>query len=206
MASEPTVLTRTSVDSPSLEEIERLDRALQGHFQGKLRLGPSLTRALVSFQANKARPVYRWYKYKEAFSAALVEHLLQKYAVTKGRILDPFAGSGTALFAASALGLDCDGIELLPIGQQIIAAKKLLETEFTAEDFETLRCWAQLRVWEQSAERVPLMELRITKGAYPEPTREAIERYLAACQQENERAASPYTAKPLSDCRCPGRD
>ena len=181
------VLTQTYVGSPSLDEIEHLDRELQGHFQGKLRLGLSLTRAMVSFQANKARPIYRWYKYKEAFSAALVEHLFPKYGVTKGRVLDPFAGSGTALFAGSALGLDCDGIELLPIGQQIIAAKKLLEAEFTAEDRAVLQRWVQLRVWEQSERREPLPELRITKGAYSERTREAIEQYLGACQQENGR-------------------
>lgn len=187
MVADLAFLTQTCVQSFSLDAIERLDKELQEHFRSKLQLGPSLTRALVSFQANKARPVYRWYKYKEAFSAALVEHLLQKYGITGGRILDPFAGSGTALFAASALGLDCDGIELLPIGQQIIATKRLLETEFTTEDFQTLRNWAQLRVWEQSVERAPLMELRITKGAYPQQTQEAIERYLGACQRENSR-------------------
>ena len=185
--SDLAVLTRTFVGSPSLDEIGQLDKELQRYFQPKLRLGLSLTRALVSFQANKTRPVYRWYKYKEAFSATLVEHLFQKYGVTKGRILDPFAGSGTALFAASALGLDCDGIELLPIGQQIIAAKKLLEADFTVEDCEALHRWARPRVWEQSGKRVPLPELRITKGAYPEHTQEAIEQYLGACQQESGR-------------------
>jgi DNA modification methylase len=171
----------------SLDEIERLDKELEQYFKHKLLVQLSLTRPLVSFQANKTRPVYRWYKYKEAFSATLVEHLFQKYGVTKGRILDPFAGSGTALFAASALGIDSDGIELLPIGQQIIATKKLLEAEFTAEDFETLQRWAKSQIWERSEERVRLPELRITQGAYPERTRESIEKYLGACQQENSR-------------------
>jgi hypothetical protein len=44
-----------------------------------------------------------------------------------------------------------------------------------------------MRIWEQSETRVPLPELRITKGAYPEETKEAIEKYLGACQQENSR-------------------
>ena len=176
-----------SKPNTTLDEIERLDKSLLKHFEGKFVIQPSLTRSLVSFQANKTRPVYRWYKYKEAFSASLVEHLFHKYSISKGTILDPFAGSGTALFVASAAGINADGIELLPIGQQIIATKKLFESEFTPEDFDALKRWSALRVWEQAEKKVNLPELRITKGAYPEKTKEAIEKYLAACQQENSR-------------------
>jgi DNA modification methylase len=176
-----------SKPNTTLDEIERLDKSLLKHFEGKFVIQPSLTRSLVSFQANKTRPVYRWYKYKEAFSASLVEHLFHKYDISKGTILDPFAGSGTALFVASAAGINADGIELLPIGQQIIATKKLFESEFTPEDFDALKRWSALRVWEQAEKKVNLPELRITKGAYPEKTKEAIEKYLAACQQENSR-------------------
>ncbi|MBI1881912.1 MAG: site-specific DNA-methyltransferase, partial [Chloroflexi bacterium] len=171
----------------ALDEIERFDNKLLQQFKSKFIVQPSLTRSLVSFQANKTRPVYRWYKYKEAFSASLVEHLLQKYGVTQGKILDPFAGSGTALFAASAMGLQAEGIELLPIGQQIITTKKLLESEFTAKDFETLQRWAKMQIWEQTETKVPLPELRITQGAYPASTKQAIEKYIGTCQQENSR-------------------
>lgn len=129
----------SKVDNCTLEEIENLDRQYLSHFQKKFVIQPSLTRSLVSFQANKTRPIYRWYKYKEAFSASLVEYLLKKYGVDQGKILDPFAGSGTALFAASQSGLNADGIELLSIGQQIIHAKQILDTQFTPEDFERLK-------------------------------------------------------------------
>jgi DNA modification methylase len=185
----PVIASKASAikQNTTLGEIDRLDKDLFQHFKSKFAVQPLLTRPLVSFQANKPRPVYRWYKYKEAFSAALVEHLLYKYGIAKGKILDPFAGSGTALFAASAVGLNADGIELLPIGQQIIATKQTLDSEFAPEDFEQLRRWSALRVWEQSETRVPLPELRITKGAYPDKTKEAIEKYLAACQRENSR-------------------
>ncbi len=164
-----------------------LTNALREHFQSTFSVQPLLSRSLVGFQANKNRPVYRWYKFKEAFSASLVEYLLQKYGIRSGRILDPFAGSGAALFAASAMGLKADGIELLPIGQQIIATKKILDSEFTPADFERLKQWSALRVWERSERRVPLPELRITRGAYPEKTKKAIEKYLGASQEESER-------------------
>jgi DNA modification methylase len=179
--------TLVSKRDMALSDIDRLDRQLFQQFKDKFILQPSLSRSLVSFQANKTRPVYRWYKFKEAFSASLVEHLFHKYGITTGRILDPFAGSGTALFAASAMGIDADGIELLPIGHQIIKAKQILNTEFTPEDFERLRQWTALKVWEQTERCVPLPELRITRGAYPEKTKEAIEKYISACQRENSR-------------------
>ncbi|MBE7554785.1 MAG: site-specific DNA-methyltransferase [Anaerolineales bacterium] len=181
------VANNFSEQNIALSEIEDLDHNLFQHFKSKFIIQPSLTRSLVSFQANKGRPVYRWYKYKEAFSAALVEHLFRKYGVTQGRILDPFAGSGTALFAASAMGLQADGIELLPIGQQIIVTKQLLESEFTAADFEVLRRWSTSRVWEQSEAEISLPELRITQGAYSASTKEAIEKFISACRQENSR-------------------
>ena len=170
----------------SLSEIDHLDSQLFQRFRNWFVIEPSLSRLLVSFQANKTRPIYRWYKFKEAFSASLVEHLFRIYGVTTGRILDPFAGSGTALFAASALGINADGIELLPVGYKIITAKQILD-KFTPEDFERLNRWAEMRIWEQSETRVPLPELRITKGAYPKETKEAIEKYSGACQQENSR-------------------
>jgi len=171
----------------TLKEIEFLDNKLSQNFNKKFLVDSSLTRLLVSFQANKTRPIYRWYKYKEAFSAALVEQLFKKYRVPKGIILDPFAGSGTALFAASAMGIKADGIELLSIGHQIIATKKIIESEFTTKDFDALRRWSKLNIWEKSESKINLLEVRITEGAYPGPTKENIEKYLGACQQENGR-------------------
>src|SRR5438874_897331 len=123
--------TATDIQSPALGKIDLLDRKLSQHFKSKFVVQTSLTRSLVSFQANKTRAGYRWYKYKEAFSASLIEYLFHRYKLSTGRILDPFAGSGTALFAASMVGMIADGIELLPIGQQVIATKQLLESDFT---------------------------------------------------------------------------
>ena len=171
----------------TLIEVNGLDTQLTRQFSEKLRIEPALTRQVVSFQANKGRRVYRWYKYKEAFSASLVEYLLNRFGIVSGRILDPFAGMGTTLFAAGAVGLDADGIELLPVGQHIVRARLLLEKEFTDEDVATLQYWLTERPWERSEARLTLPSLRITNGAYPSATVNAIERFMGAWQSENER-------------------
>lgn len=190
MVSLSSISTTPEVESVTLEEIDHLDRQLYHRFQARFQIQPSLTRLLVSFQANKTRPIYRWYKYKEAFSAALVELLCQRYGVMQGTMLDPFAGSGTALFAASDMGMESDGIELLPIGQQIIDTKRLLDVDFTPGDFARLKMWSQLKIWQQFEGATPLTELRITKGAYSQENKTAIEQYLSACCQENSRVQS----------------
>ena len=74
-----------NANAPSLADIERLDEELKARFELELVVHPALTRSLVSFQANKGRPIHRWYKYKEAFSASLVEYLFERYKVTEGR-------------------------------------------------------------------------------------------------------------------------
>lgn len=172
--------------SVALNKIEALDQKMSQHFHDKLKVEPALTRQIVSFQANKLRANYRWYKYKEAFSAALVEYLLDKYGISTGKMLDPFAGSGTAMFAVGEAGMDADGIELLPIGQQIIFVRMCLEKEFSTRDFAALRKWVNDCPWRQSGTKVVLSKLRITDGAYPEETIESIERFMSALQNENE--------------------
>jgi DNA modification methylase len=174
-------------DSRALEEIHELNAEFEHRYQDKLSLQPSLSRSLVSFQANKGRAVYRWFKYKEAFSAGLVEYLLNQHRVSAGLLLDPFAGIGTALFAAGALGMRAEGIELLPIGQCVIAAKQLMDWQLQPGDVETIAQWAAERPWSEPCAALPLNELRITNGAYPAETFEAMAHYLAALERENDR-------------------
>ncbi|MBI2440012.1 MAG: site-specific DNA-methyltransferase [Lentisphaerae bacterium] len=178
------------VATKALDRVERLNFEAEVRWADRLLVDNSLSRALVSFQANKSRAIYRWFKYKEAFSAGLVEHLLNKYGIAKGIMLDPFAGSGTALFAAGGLGMKAEGIELLPIGKTIIATKQLIDWELTDTDVERLAVWRDKRPWQQSKATMPIKELRITRGAYPAETLEAMGRFLAASEQEEERVKS----------------
>lgn len=170
------------------EKIAALDTELTADFKAQFSVTPFLSRKIVSFQGNKDKPAYNWYKYKEAFSASLVEYFLSSYdGQISGKVLDPFAGIGTTLFAASSQGIPADGIELLPIGQEIIRARLLSERELTSDDIVTLERWIASLPWKEFPERLPFSTIRITENAYPPETSAAIERYRAALQEENEK-------------------
>jgi DNA modification methylase len=169
-----------------LRLVERLNRDYECKWADRLGVDNNLTRSLVSFQANKGRAVYRWFKYKEAFSAGLVEYLLNKQGISGGVLLDPFAGSGTALFAASLFGMKAEGIELLPIGQSIIETRKVIESDLKPLDVEQLEVWRDIRPWRSAKTSKRINELRITKGAYPLETMDQMGRFLVALEQENE--------------------
>jgi hypothetical protein len=81
-------------------------------FKSKLNEDKFLTRQLVSFQANKTIPIFRWFKYKEGFSANFVSYYIEKFNLQGKKVLDPFAWIGTTLFAASEYGCEATGIEL----------------------------------------------------------------------------------------------
>ena len=176
--------TEDTRDDMLLGQIEELDKSLTEYFPDTLVVDNALTRKLVSFQANKARTHYRWYKYKEAFSADLVEYLFRKYNVIKGKILEPFAGAGTALFACSSLGYHSEGIEVLPIGQKIIRANVLARGANKQSIVSGLESWLLQKPWKAEGEIKDFEVLRITDGAYPQKTHHKIGRYLNELERE----------------------
>lgn len=54
----------TDMEDDFLTNIQKRDAYLTDYYSDKLIIDKSLTRKLVSFQANKTRAHYRWYKYK----------------------------------------------------------------------------------------------------------------------------------------------
>lgn len=173
--------------STELERVMMADEVLTNQYRHWLVPQPALNRSLVSFQANKGKAVYRWYKYKEGFSADMVTYFLKQLRLpTTARLFDPFAGSGTALFVAAEQGMEAEGIELLPVGQALIAARQVVETGLQPFEIETLRHWRTLSPW-RTTPPLPVPELRITAGAYPSETEEHIGGYLAALPLENPR-------------------
>jgi DNA modification methylase len=155
---------------------------LYDKFKDIIEIDLKLKRTLVSFQANKKEPFYRWFKYKEGFSKNLINYYLDKYADKNGLILDPFAGAGATLFAARERGWATTGIELLPVGiysiNARIAAEKTNLTEFKKE---IEKFWINFQNLKKSDNVIN--HISITRGAFPKKNEEQINKYLTACKK-----------------------
>lgn len=166
------------LDSPKVAR-----EALHKKYRPKLVTNPHLNRTLVSFQANRKLPFYRWLKYKEGFSADFVEYAINELTESPGVLLDPFAGTGTALFAARRMGWDTTGIELLPIGFFAIEARLVAESIRTKK-FERELERIENRQWTSYFDQeFKLAHVPITDGAFPAETELAIAGYRAYCAQ-----------------------
>lgn len=172
----------------ALEVIQTRNVKLERRFTDKLRVNTRLSRQLVSFQANKNKPAYRWFKYKEGFSEALVHYLINTLGLEAGRLLDPFAGTGTTLFSASEAGFGSVGIELLPVGCEIIEVRQQLHRH-EQELIEVLTRWRVEKPWMHQPPTWSFPHLRITSGAFPNETQASLEQYVSATGAEEPIAA-----------------
>lgn len=161
-----------------LQEIRAADERLHAQFTEKLQVNYDLDRTLVSFQANKTKNGHRWYKYKEGFSSDLIRYILYKCDLNSGCILDPFAGSGAALFAASDLGIDSVGIELLPSSAEIIEVRQILRSVDVERMAREIQQFRDSLVWQRPGDSRNYPHIRITTGAFPTQTEAELGRYL----------------------------
>ncbi|MHC4508977.1 MAG: DNA methyltransferase [Planctomycetota bacterium] len=163
-------------------ESPKKDReALYKRYRPKLATNPHLNRTLVSFQANRKLPFYRWLKYKEGFSADFVQYAVRESTKSQGLLLDPFAGTGTALFAARRMGWDGIGIELLPLGFFAMAARLAAESVGPKKFKRELEKIEGLRWSSYFDPKFKLDHVPITEGAFPSEAERSIAGYRAYC-------------------------
>ena len=113
-----------------------------------------------------------------------MKYLFVKYNVAKGKILDPFAGAGTSIFASSSLGYASEGIELLPLGHKIITANILARGANKQKIIVKLNNWLRQKPWNKQGKITEFKVLRITDGAYSSETHHKIARYLSELEHE----------------------
>lgn len=142
-------------------------------YKDKLKVNKSLNRSLISFQANKSEPLYRWFKYKEGFSSAFISYILNLFGKPhEGKVvLDPFSGIGTTITTSIQNGFNAIGIELLQPG--ILATKARVISQKV--DIKLLEdAIEKLRELNFSSSKISkkyfFRHISITKGAFPEET------------------------------------
>jgi DNA modification methylase len=146
-----------------------------------------LDRRLVSFQANKNKPLYRLFKYKEGFSASLVDYFID-YTGVKGVVLDPFSGTGTTSIVAGSRGINTTGVELLPVGDLVAKTRSLFLCGVPDTVKQEIFLWSKKNPWKTCNSPEELITMRITDGAYPAQTEWEIRQFLTVLKGFSEKA------------------
>ena len=182
--AELTLERETTLKDESRSERHTLHRdLLEKKYKSLITHNPKLTRTLVSFQANKNTPYYRWFKYKEGFSAQMVHYLLKTLAEKQGALLDPFSGTGAALFASQEFGWEATGIELLPVGCAITEARQAAEQVDIVQlkkEIEAMSCLDFSTIKSD----IPIQHIAITEGAFSRQTEDQLNGYLTYCENQ----------------------
>jgi hypothetical protein len=131
-------------------------------------------------ERERTKHVHRLHPYHGKFIPQLVEALLDRY-VPRGRVLDPFAGSGTTLVQALESGLDATGAELAAFNCLLIGVKvgrhdrfglerelrdALSRLEQFAWDGRTTEGTDYLRTWYAPQALAELLHFRSLIGDY----------------------------------------
>ena len=161
----PSMVSRVPDDH--LGETRQRDKLLAS-FADRITVNSDLTRSLVSWQSNKAAPGFRWFRYKEGFSARLIRYLLE-FVPKRGCLLDPFAGTGVAPLIAAGEGMTSIGIEILPVGVHVangMLAAATADREIFRERAEAL--WDAVSSADADCRlKDSFPHVRITEKAFP---------------------------------------
>ena len=82
-----------------------------------------MTKKDVTFIKSKDIPFQRWYPYIEGYAPDFVKSLIKNFDIADMLIYEPFAGTGTTLFAADDCGLSTVYSEVNPLLQYLIQTK-----------------------------------------------------------------------------------
>ena len=164
-----------AIDDFKTKQLTTLNKSqeLNNYYKSKLSVNKLLNRSLISFQANKSEPFYRWFKYKEGFSTNFVKYILKLFGEPYQNqvVLDPFSGIGTSLSTSCENGFDAVGIELLP--HAVLAINARIASKRISKD-RIINLIDQLKrvdFLDASVEsQFFFKHIAITRGAFPKET------------------------------------
>lgn len=167
-------------------------REMENHFSEVLEITDRFNRRSVSYQLSKKDVLHSWLKYKEGFSADLVNILLNEMGAETGDlIMDPFMGSGTTALVCQMRGINSIGYDIMPISAVSIKAKTAALKYDIDEIHKMIADIKALVMPDDYAQTTPYVT--ITKGAYPRYS----ERFLAFITEWREKSSYSEDAKNL---------
>ena len=163
---------------------------LEYKYAGLLKDAPYLA-PLVTYVPNKRLPLLRLYRFKEAFSASLVEYLLKKFEATKDDyLLDPFAGMGTSLLVSALQGIRSLGIDRLPIAAFVADT---LPEFFSLEQGQLADALIRLQVEVGKCTPAPIaLDVPLMKIAFEEETLTRLRQWKSAIDSLEEPLRSSF--------------
>ena len=146
------------------DETER--KNLEKKYEPILEVTSRFDRRSVSFQLSKKDALHSWLKYKEGFSADLVNELLSDMGATVGdTVMDPFMGSGTTALVCQMRGINSIGFDIMPISSVAIKAKSNVMSYDLQEIQELINFVANMEIPDTYTGMTPY--ITITDTAYP---------------------------------------
>src|SRR5581483_4114734 len=84
-------------------------------------------------ERERTKHVHRLHPYLGKYIPQLVEQLFRRHVPRGGRVLDPFAGSGTTLVQAIESGLDSAGVDIAAFNCLLMRVKTAVYNPFVLE-------------------------------------------------------------------------
>ena len=130
-------------------------------------------------ERERTKHVHRLHPYLGKFIPQLVEELFRRHVATGGRVLDPFAGSGTTLVQALESGLDSTGVDVAAFNCLLMSVKTDAHNPFGLEhdlrdalarfergEGDATGVTPYVRRWFAPATREQLLRFRSLAGEY----------------------------------------
>lgn len=132
--------------------------------------------SLVNFSTRDFYPIHRWFFYREGYSPKLVEKLLDKERIVKGkRIIDPFCGGGTTLLASAQKGIKSTGFE---INRFSAFTSKVKTRAYKDHDIANIeRLVNSIKEFVPSKHSLPLPSISILEKLFDEDVLEEVMNY-----------------------------
>ena len=146
---------------------EEARQAIEAKYTSILEVTRKFDRRSVSYQLSKKDALHSWLKYKEGFSADLVNILLDDMGAEPGdTVMDPFMGSGTTALVCQMRGINSIGYDIMPISGVSISAKANVMKYDINEVKTLLAAFTDLQMPDDYDHRTPY--ITITNTAYPD--------------------------------------